>query len=78
MFTTLHLHLSLDGDEAKYAAYGVISGFSDADGVVGDLGGGSLEVIEVADHTAIFDLLVNAIAHSSLCRYRPTAETPRR
>ena len=36
------------GDEAKYAAYGVISGFPDADGVVGDLGGGSLEVIDVA------------------------------
>ena len=36
------------GDEAKYAAYGVISGFPDADGVVGDLGGGSLEVIDIA------------------------------
>lgn len=33
--------------EAKYAAYGVISSIKDAEGVVGDLGGGSLELITV-------------------------------
>lgn len=36
-------------EEARLSALGVISGFPDADGVVGDLGGGSLELIDVAD-----------------------------
>lgn len=35
--------------EARYAALGVIAGIPDADGIVGDLGGGSLELIRVAD-----------------------------
>jgi exopolyphosphatase/guanosine-5'-triphosphate,3'-diphosphate pyrophosphatase len=34
-------------EEAKLAAYGVISGIPDADGLVGDLGGGSLELTGV-------------------------------
>jgi exopolyphosphatase / guanosine-5'-triphosphate,3'-diphosphate pyrophosphatase len=34
-------------EEARFAAMGVISGFQPADGVVGDLGGGSLELVEV-------------------------------
>ncbi len=34
-------------DEARHAAYGVIAGIPDADGVVGDLGGGSLELVRV-------------------------------
>ncbi len=33
--------------EAELSAYGVISGFFEPDGVVGDLGGGSLELIDV-------------------------------
>ncbi len=33
--------------EAELSAYGVISGLYDPDGVVGDLGGGSLELIDV-------------------------------
>ena len=37
------------GEEAKFAGEGVISGIPDADGVVGDLGGGSLELVRVAD-----------------------------
>lgn len=38
----------LPGDrEAKLSAYGVISGFMKPDGVAGDLGGGSLELIEI-------------------------------
>ena len=38
----------IDGaEEARLAAYGVLSGFPFADGVVGDLGGGSLELIDV-------------------------------
>jgi exopolyphosphatase/guanosine-5'-triphosphate,3'-diphosphate pyrophosphatase len=38
----------IDGEtEARGAAYGVIAGIPDADGVVGDLGGGSLELVRV-------------------------------
>jgi exopolyphosphatase / guanosine-5'-triphosphate,3'-diphosphate pyrophosphatase len=33
--------------EAKYAALGVISGIHHPDGIVGDLGGGSLELVDV-------------------------------
>jgi exopolyphosphatase / guanosine-5'-triphosphate,3'-diphosphate pyrophosphatase len=36
------------GKEAEMTALGVISGIPDADGVVGDLGGGSLELVEVS------------------------------
>jgi exopolyphosphatase/guanosine-5'-triphosphate,3'-diphosphate pyrophosphatase len=40
---------TIDGEtEARGAAYGVIAGIPDAEGVVGDLGGGSLELIRVA------------------------------
>lgn len=39
----------IDGEaEARGAALGVIAGIPDADGIVGDLGGGSLELIRVA------------------------------
>ena len=33
--------------EAKYSAFGVISGIHRPDGIVGDLGGGSLELVDV-------------------------------
>ena len=36
-------------EEARYAALGVIAGIPGADGVVGDLGGGSLELIDIKD-----------------------------
>lgn len=36
-------------EEAKFAGLGVISGEPDSDGIVGDLGGGSLELVEVKD-----------------------------
>jgi exopolyphosphatase / guanosine-5'-triphosphate,3'-diphosphate pyrophosphatase len=36
-------------EEARFAAMGVIAGIPAADGVVGDLGGGSLELIDVRD-----------------------------
>lgn len=36
-------------EEAELAGEGVISGIPDADGVVGDLGGGSLELVRVAN-----------------------------
>lgn len=39
----------LDGrEEARIAALGIISGIRNADGICGDLGGGSLELIEVS------------------------------
>ncbi|CDZ47874.1 exopolyphosphatase [Neorhizobium galegae] len=34
-------------EEARYSALGVISGFHDPDGIAGDLGGGSLELIDI-------------------------------
>jgi len=41
----------LDGrEEAQMAASGVLCGFWRPDGVVGDLGGGSLELIDVGEH----------------------------
>ena len=39
-------------EEAELAGEGVISGIPDADGIVGDLGGGSLELVDVKDGTA--------------------------
>lgn len=43
-----HEVLLLTGpQEARYSAYGVLSGIHDPDGVVGDLGGGSLELIDI-------------------------------
>lgn len=40
----------ISGDEeARLSALGVVSGFPDADGVVGDLGGGSLELIDISN-----------------------------
>lgn len=35
-------------EEAYFSALGIISGYHDPDGVVGDLGGGSLELVDVA------------------------------
>lgn len=37
-------------EEAYYSALGVTSGFHHADGIAGDLGGGSLELIDIHDH----------------------------
>ena len=39
-------------EEARLSALGVISAFPDADGVVGDLGGGSLELLDVQNGEA--------------------------
>lgn len=38
-------------EEARYAALGVISAFHRADGIMGDLGGGSLELVDVRGET---------------------------
>lgn len=37
-------------DEALYSAYGILSGFDRPDGVMGDMGGGSLELADVGAH----------------------------
>lgn len=36
-------------EEARYAALGVVAGIPEADGIAGDLGGGSLELIDIKD-----------------------------
>ncbi|WP_054311068.1 exopolyphosphatase [Mesorhizobium sp. 1M-11] len=41
------IHVLSGRQEAYYSALGVISGFHPADGIAGDLGGGSLELIDV-------------------------------
>jgi exopolyphosphatase/guanosine-5'-triphosphate,3'-diphosphate pyrophosphatase len=38
-------------EEARYAALGVMAGIPEADGLVGDLGGGSLELVDVKNDT---------------------------
>ena len=38
-------------EEAYYSALGIISGFHPADGIAGDLGGGSLELVDVSGET---------------------------
>lgn len=48
------IHVLTGKEEARYAALGVIAGIPEADGVVGDLGGGSLELIDVHD-SKLFD-----------------------
>ncbi len=42
------IELLSGAEEAELSALGVVSGFHDPDGVVGDLGGGSLELVDVA------------------------------
>jgi exopolyphosphatase/guanosine-5'-triphosphate,3'-diphosphate pyrophosphatase len=37
-------------EEAEYAAQGILMGFRDPDGFAGDLGGGSLEIIDIEKH----------------------------
>ena len=45
--TGLHVRVLSGEEEARYAALGVLAGAPDADGVVADLGGSSLELIPV-------------------------------
>lgn len=49
--TGLETHVLSGSEEARFAALGVISGFYRPKGLVGDLGGGSLDMAEVADDT---------------------------
>lgn len=45
-----HIEVLSGKEEAYYSALGIISGFYKPNGVVGDLGGGSLELVAVNDH----------------------------
>lgn len=38
-------------EEARYSAFGILSGFHTPDGITGDLGGGSLELIDIRGKT---------------------------
>ena len=46
----LEVELLPGREEASLAGHGVLAAIPDADGIVGDLGGGSLELVRVADH----------------------------
>ncbi|WP_337266533.1 exopolyphosphatase [Oryzifoliimicrobium ureilyticus] len=37
-------------EEARFSAFGIISGFHHPNGIVGDLGGGSLELVDIVEH----------------------------
>jgi len=45
----LELRVLTGPEEAELSALGVLAGIPDADGVVGDLGGGSLELVQIGD-----------------------------
>ncbi len=47
--TGLRLRVLSGKEEAQYAALGVLSGIPAADGITGDLGGGSLELVDLKD-----------------------------
>ena len=47
--TGLNLRILTGEQEARYSALGVLAGAADADGVVGDLGGSSLELVRLKD-----------------------------
>lgn len=47
--TGLKIRVLSGEQEARYAALGVLAGIPDANGVVGDLGGSSLELVRLAD-----------------------------
>ncbi|MEP0322152.1 exopolyphosphatase [Bauldia litoralis] len=49
--TGVPIHMLSGKEEAELTAYGVISGIHDAHGIAGDLGGGSLEVVDVHGDT---------------------------
>src|SRR5690348_2856911 len=62
-------------EEARYSALGVISGVHKPDGIVGDLGGGSLELIDVYGHQVrggvtlpLGSLALQDLSHKSLKR----------
>ena len=70
--------------EAKLSALGVISGIHRPDGIVGDLGGGSLELVDVRGHRIrggvtlpLGSLALQDLAHKSLKESSPRRLTRR-
>src|SRR5215471_13771134 len=68
--------------EAKLSALGVVSGIHRPDGIVGDLGGGSLELIDVRGHQVrggvtlpLGSLALQDMSHKSLKRAERIVET---
>jgi exopolyphosphatase / guanosine-5'-triphosphate,3'-diphosphate pyrophosphatase len=62
-------------EEARLSAFGVVSGIHKPDGIVGDLGGGSLELIDVRGHRVyggvtlpLGSLALQDLSHKSLKR----------
>ncbi len=45
----VHIDVLTGKEEARYAALGTIAGIPGADGIAGDLGGGSLELVDIKD-----------------------------
>ena len=69
-------------EEARYSALGVISGVHKPDGIVGDLGGGSLELIDVHGNQVrggvtlpLGSLALQDLSHKSLKRAERIART---
>ena len=62
-------------EEAYYSALGVISGFHPADGIAGDLGGGSLELVDVKRRS---DRRRHHACRSAACGCRTWRRTPSR
>ncbi|MET0155977.1 MAG: Ppx/GppA family phosphatase [Rickettsiales bacterium] len=62
-------------EEATYAARGVVQAFDDPRGVVADLGGGSLEMIDVPGEGASFSLPVGPLRFVSDGNYAPHKKT---
>ncbi len=47
-FSIMTIRVLTGEEEALYSAYGIVSGFHDVDGIAGDLGGGSLELVDIS------------------------------
>jgi exopolyphosphatase/guanosine-5'-triphosphate,3'-diphosphate pyrophosphatase len=69
-------------EEARFSALGVISGVHKPDGIVGDLGGGSLELIDVRGHQVrggvtlpLGSLALQDLSHKSLKRAERIVKT---
>jgi len=71
--TGLSVRLLSGEEEAHYAAFGVIAGQPDADGVVGDLGGSSLELVRLDGHAGAADGLSLPLGPFALGAPRPLA-----
>lgn len=64
-------------EEAHYSGLGIISGFHRADGIAGDLGGGSLELVDVAGKTLGdgITLPLGGLRLQEMAQNSPTAAT---